>query len=221
MIEKIKNLKCINVLQDNENIICSFDNNISIEQLLENLKYIYDLENQLNINNLIVKLKNLQLEKKVEAIKFALSYENLKDPLMLLNIFNLIKTYNTLDDSFFSNQYIFILNIQELLDLKLEINEQLKQFTKQLSIYFISLFKSYNKISFTPLDVHMQLPNIYKYIILSADLLTLSSIFSISQYFNTKQCIYIDNAMHYINELTIKNNIGINFINKLFQDQKK
>lgn len=220
MTEKIKSLKDIIVLQDKENIICSFNNDISIEQLLKNLKYIYDLENQLDINNLQVQLKNLSLEKKVEAIKFALTYENLKDSLMLLNIFNLIKTYNTLDDSFFENQYIFISDIQELLDLKLEINDQLKQFTKQLSIYFISLFKSYNKISFTPLDIHIQLPNIYKYIILSTDLLTLSSIFSISQYFNTKQCIYIDNAMYYINELTLKNNIGINFINKLFQEQK-
>lgn len=220
MIEKIKNLKDIIVLQDKANIICSFNNDISVEQLLKNLKFIYDLENQLDSNNLHVQLKNLSLEKKVEAIKFALTYENLKDSLMLLNIFNLIKTYNTLDDSFFENQYIFISDIQELLDLKLEINDQLKQFTKQLSVYFISLFKSYNKISFTPLDIHIQLPNIYKYIILSSDLLTLSSIFSISQYFNTKQCIYIDNAMHYINELTLKNNIGINFINKLFQEQK-
>lgn len=220
-LEKLKKLNNIIIESDNDNeIICSFNKNIETEQLIKNLKFIYDLQNENNQIKIFVKLKNLQLEKKAEVIKFALTYENLRDPLMLLNIFNLIKTYNTLDNQFFNNQNIYICDIQELLDLKLEISKQLKIFIKQLSIYVISLFKSYSKTTFSPLDTHIQLPNIYKNLILSSDLMTLFSIFSIAQNFNTNQCIYIDNAMYYVNELIFKANISMNFINKLFQENK-
>lgn len=218
ILEKLNTLNNI-IIENKENeIICNFDKNINIDTLLKNLEFIYNLQNQYEDIKILVNLKGLQIEKLAEAIKFALTFENLKDPLMILNIFNLIKIYNTLNDSFFENQYIYISNIQQLLDLKLEISNQLKKFIKQLSIYFISLFKSYNKTSFTPLDMHIQLPNIYKHIILAGDLITLSGIFSTSQPFDTSQCIYIDDAMYFVNELAFKSNIGLSFLNILFKE---
>ena len=99
------------------------------------------------------------------------------------------------------------------MDLKLSLRQDLKDFSKKLSIYFISLFKSYPKSTYTPTDVHIKLPNIYANIILGTDLYTLSGIFSFSDTFDTKECVYIDEAFKYISNLLMKNSISMAFFN--------
>ena len=82
---------------------------------------------------IMVNLKHASVEKKAEIIKGALQYDNLADPLMLLNILNLVKVYNTLDDTYFQSEDIFVNSVEELLDLKLAIVPELKEFSKFLS----------------------------------------------------------------------------------------
>ena len=162
----------------------------------------------------------MNTELKAEAIKYALSREDLKDPVTSLNIFNLIKTYNTLDDSFFEDENVWVNSLEDLLDLKLEIHDELKIFVKQFSIYFLSLIKSYNKMIYTPLDNHIDLPQIYKTLFLSMDFMTASSIFSISDPINTEDLIYIDNSTSYLIEMMVKNCLGIGLLNAFLEQHK-
>ena len=175
------------------------------------LKLIYEYENSIEKNNVLLDLKSLSLNELTEAIKYSLSFEELNDAVMLLNIINLIKTYNNLEDLFFESKDVYFNNLEELLDLKLSLRNELKEFSKKLSIYFISLFKSYPKTSYTPTDVHIKLPKIFSNIILGTDLYTLSGIFSFSNTFDTKECVYIEEAFKYISNLLMKNSISMAF----------
>lgn len=193
---------------------------ISSNQLIDLLKIIYDYEQRPKTKNIFLNLKKLNTELKAEAIKYALSREDLKDPVTSLNIFNLIKTYNTLDDSFFEDENVWVNSLEDLLDLKLEIHDELKIFVKQFSIYFLSLIKSYNKMIYTPLDNHIDLPQIYKTLFLSMDFMTASSIFSISDPINTEDLIYIDNSTSYLIEMMVKNCLGIGLLNAFLEQHK-
>ncbi|MGN1393467.1 MAG: hypothetical protein ACI4V7_05405, partial [Succinivibrionaceae bacterium] len=152
----------------------TFSPSITAEKLVENLSIIFESEYKNPKDIFLTNLKGLDIELITEGLKFALNYKNLKDSLMLLNILNLIKTYNTLDDSFFMNENIYISSIEDMLDLRLNLKDEIKEFNKKLSMYFISLIKSYNKTIFLPTDKCVDLPEIYKNIFLNIDLLTLS-----------------------------------------------
>lgn len=193
---------------------------ITSEQLLELLKLVYDYEQRPKTKILFLNLKKLDTDLKADALKYALSREDLKDPITSLNILNLIKIYNNLDDSFFENENVWVNSLEDLLDLKLLIHDELKAFIKQFSIYFLSLIKSYNKMIYTPLDTHIDLPQTYKTLFLSMDFMTASGIFSVSEPINTDELIYINEATPYLMEMMVKNCMGIGLLNA-FLEQKE
>lgn len=211
LISKLNDLDLILDIND-EHIRIKGDDNI-----VAKLEEIYNLENEYKDETIMVDLKGLPIDIISEAIKYSLTREDLRDSLMILNIFNLVKIYNTLDESFFEDKNVYVSSIENMLDIKLSLRNEIKAFSKKLSIYFISLFKSYNKLSFNPLDTHIELPNIYSTIILSSDILTLSGIFSTSEPFSTSECVYIDNSFKYISSLLTKNFMTINFMDDFFK----
>ena len=193
---------------------------INSEQLIQLLTIVYDYEQRVKTKPLFLNLKPLNTELKAVALKYALSRNDLKDPLTTLNILNLIKIYNTLDDSFFEDENVWVNSLEDLLDLKLEIHDELKEFIKQFSIYFLSLIKSYNKMIYTPLDNHIDLPQVYKTLFLSMDFMTASGIFSISETINTDELIYINDATSYLMEMMVKNCMGIGLLNDFLEKKE-
>lgn len=223
-IEQLKNkISNNNYITYTENSDCfkiKILNGISKQDLLNFLNNLYETETELSKlekNNIILNLKDLDYIILADAIRFSLNRQDLCDSTMLLNILNLIKIYNSLDDSFFKDENIYVSSVDELLDLKMELTEDLKKFVKQLSIYFISLFKSYNKVIYTPLDEHIDLPLIYRNLFLSTDLMTLSGIFATSESFNINECVFINNALEYIYNLQEKNSVFTNLINNFLE----
>lgn len=197
-------------------------NDITKEELIDLLKYVYDLENNEKFkDNILLKLKGLNTDLIEESIKYSLTREDLKDPLMILNIINLIKIYNNLNDNFFQDENIYIDSKKQLLDIKKHIKQELKDFIKKLSIYFISIIKSYNKVTYTSLDTYTVLPNIYKTIFLSSDFLTLAGILSVSDSFNTEECVTVKDSFTYVSSLLTKNLLSINLMNNFFKDFDK
>lgn len=181
---------------------------------------LFDIETKLaeeGTNYISLDLKGLDIHFLEEIIRIALQREDLADPLMTLNIFNLIKIYNTLNPQFFENENIYILDTSGLLDLRLDLQEELEAFVKQLSIYFLSLFKSYNKTTYIPTDTHQKLPRIYKTIFLTSDLLTLSGIFSSSAPFSTSELVYLEDAIECIYSLEEKCAINFSLISNMIK----
>ena len=138
--------------------------------------------------------------------------EDLSDSLLILNLINLVKSYNSLDDSFFNNDEIYVKDIEDLVDLKIEIQPELQDFINKLSIYFLSMLKSYNKYSFTVLDEYQSLPNLYLTIFNSCDFLTLCGIFANAEPFSTDKCIYLNNTLECMVNLQLKGNIAISCV---------
>lgn len=218
-IEDLKFLEkqtCVNVTKEEDKIKIKVLDTIDLEDLNTLILELFDYENKLQPeekNNILLILKDLSVDKLAEVFKVALRTDNLSDPLLTLNIINLIKTYNSLSDEFFADENIYINSMEDFIDLKYEIQEELQAFIKQLSIYFISLFKSYNKLIYTPLDNHISLPIVYKNIFMATDLLTLSGIFAASPNFNTDECIYITDALEVLLLLQEKTNISTCLMN--------
>lgn len=192
---------------------------ITKDELIQVLDNVYNIENkkQDGFGTIYLNLKGLSVDLITEAIRYSLKREDLKNPLMILNIINLIKIYNTLDDSFFENENVYVSSIEDLLDLKLALKNDLKPIIKQLSIYFISLFKSYNKLTYSPLDTHIKLPSLYENIILACDMLTLCGILSVSESFNLDDCKYVENAHIYLQDMIMKNAFGINLMKSFIE----
>lgn len=219
MIEKYDEQQ-LKELLNGEDVDINFSDSISEEDLVKSLSYIYDYENSLDIiPNIRVLLKGINIDKLSVAIKYSLDREDLKDPLMLLNIMNLIKSGLKLNEYFFKDENIYISSITDLLNLKLKIKNELEMFIQKMSVHFVALFKSYNKLTFTPLDKHIQLPNIYRNLFLSSDLLTLSGIFSLSKPFNTDECVYIENSCTIISQLLMKSSIGISLLSDFLRNE--
>lgn len=210
----------LEISEDNDNVKIKVNNEISSEQLIDLIKKVYEFESNSEHINILLLLKGLDITKIEEAVKYSLTREDLRDPIMILNILNFIKTYNTLSDDFFENENIYVSSLDDFLDLKLALRKELKEFSQKLSIYFISLFKSYNKTDYVPTDVHMELPWIYRSIMLSSDILTLSGIFAVSEHFDTERCVYIDEAFKYVSSLLMKNSISIACLNNFLEGKQ-
>ena len=187
------------------------------------LNKLFSIENELIKEDYTVflDLKNQSHDFLVSVLRFAIQRDDLCDTGLILNLFNLVKTYNTLDDSFLENEDIYISSMEALLDLKQALREELKEFTKKLSVYFISLIKSYGGSVYKEANNEVELPNLYRNLILSADFLTLSAIFSITKEFSTEECICIKNAEEYINSLLFKNLIYLDFFEYFLEEDKK
>jgi hypothetical protein len=200
---------------DNQNIIIKADDNA--ENVVEVIKNTTNLVQEFNKDNeeqviLMFNLKEAKTEQKIDALKYGFSTPTLDDPLMQLNLYNLIKSYNNMNDEFFASSDVYFNSVEELLDIKLALGVEIKAFIRQLSIYYMSLFKSYNKLFFTPSDEHISLPTLYKNMILTSDLLTLSGIFAKSPEFSTNELIYIDDAYVYLTALITRSNNSMDLI---------
>ena len=169
--------------------------------------------------NVMIDLKTLPTEEKANILKYVLTdkeAENIDDPLMALNVLNLIKVYNTLDDEYFKAPDIYVNSVEELLDLKLSISKDLKQFSKTISIYFLSLLKSYSKMSFTPTEEHVELPALIKSLFLATDLTTISGVFAKTSDINTNDLFFVDNAYLYMTSMVMKCANSASMINDFY-----
>lgn len=202
-----------NESDSNVNIIIS--NSIDKSELLKFLEELFKIEKELtkqNKNNVFLRLKDLNTEKLADVFRLAMKTEDLSDSLLILNLINLVKSYNSLDDSFFNNDEIYVKDIEDLVDLKIEIQPELQDFINKLAIYFLSMLKSYNKYSFTVLDEYQSLPNLYLTIFNSCDFLTLCGIFANAEPFSTDKCIYLNNTLECMVNLQLKGNIAISYV---------
>ena len=62
-------------------------------------------------------IKSLSLDDKVAIIKIALNCEDVTDPLMIMNLINLVKVYNTLADDYFESPDVYVNSVEDFLDL--------------------------------------------------------------------------------------------------------
>lgn len=208
----------IEILNDNSQKIIKVLSTISKDNLLGLLDKIFEYEKDED-NNVILRLKGLSIEYIADVLKYSMKQESIKNPSIIMNLISLVKVFNTLDESFFESDDIFVSSPVEMLQLKRLLKDELVEFKKQISIYFVSLLKSFNKLSYTPSDNVMEMPSLYKIIFASSDMMTISGILSTSETFNTNECVYILEAVGILTPLILNTQVGSimtrNFLSRL------
>ena len=189
-----------------------FSKDILEENLIKNLEILYEYE-KVREESIAVDVKMLSMELKIALFKHALQYESLLNSYIILNIFNLIKGYNTFDDSYFDEIFTYFNNLEEYLDIKIQLNREISEFTKKLMIYYVSIMKSCGAIE-NPV-VGIEIPYLYQRILYISDFVSLSNMFMKCPNFNTEELIVINGAYDYITMLANKFSIGNMFLEAL------
>lgn len=201
-ISSIDQVFPLSVINESEIIL---DSNLSSEDVIVILSKViaYEAEKykeNTNIYTANIIIKDFSTKKLVEIYRYLLSEESVVNSSLILNIINLIKLYNSFDDSFFNHRLIYEKDLEQFLDIKLSLKNELNEFITKLSKYWISVIWSAHKTAYTYLDQPVVLPNIYQRIILSTDMITLSGIFSKAKSFSTSELFIVNDAYLYLSE---------------------
>lgn len=248
LLDKLKDFNDVNVkvveLDDKsgETIEVKLLPDINIDDTLSVLKIVYDWENDIeefkleenkdNKNKLelskkpmvSLSLRGINFESLCEGIKYSMQRRDLKNPIMLMNIYNLIKVYNTSNGYYFDSEDVYFDDSLIAIDLKLELEKEIMELKKEFSLYFLSILKSYNHMLYTDKDNCVDLPNMYKAFFNSSDLLTVCGIFNDSPNIETKDCKLIRNSFEYVSAMLEKSMVGFNlmenFLNLMEKENK-
>lgn len=160
-----------------------------------------------------LQLKGLSTEQLVEVFKVALANEQLVNNDLLININILVNGYNTLDDSLFESPVIAFTSLEQLLDVKLALHDQIKDFQTRCTYWFIACLKSMHKVEYTYLDQTVNMPFVFRKFISASNLLTLSQIMSKAGNVQLADLPLVKNAYPVVSELA--SNMVLS--NKLFE----
>lgn len=177
IIEEIKEV-FKNDTEKTATIAVKFDDNIEENDFLESLKLLWQYEIDFD-NNLDILIKNLSYDYRKKALSLALKTSSLKDLNFLMNVFCLIKGYNTFDEGYFSHEKVFINDEVEFLDIFDDLEEEIKEVTKNVVEYYISMIKTCNLVEVSEDNPNViKLDNLYAYLFNSFDVTILAKLVS-------------------------------------------
>lgn len=220
-------MKTITSLLDAQNL-CQADHvlkeeitfSVSGAELLDCLSLLLDFEESKYDNKNItgtcfdLNLKGLSTEDLTKVLKLSFNRESLVNTNLLLNLAVFVNGYSTFDDSLFNSKEIFVQSIEQILDIKLELLDDIKAFRQQCCFYFLSCLKSMHKVEYTNLDPLVQLPMIYKRFMLSTNLMNISTMLNKADNIQTKDLVLVEDAFPVVMEIMTTSAIA----NKLIQN---
>ena len=181
----------------------SFSDSITVNDIVDIIKKVNDIEIESGLT-IFINLKPLNIQKIQEILSSLLKCDRLSNASILFNIILLLKTYNTLEDEFFNNKNVYYSSLEDFLDIKNGLKSDIKELNTKLSIYFMSIFRSLNKFEFSFIDNPVQIPELYKNILLSVDVFTIGGILSNNNGFTDKDMLMIKDSYGYVSEITSK-----------------
>lgn len=161
-----------------DEITVRFDDNIEKNEFLECLKTLfeYEINSGFTVNILI---KNLSYDYRKEALSLALKTEEIRNPIFLMNIFCLIKGYNTFEEAYFEHEQVFLNDEVEFLDIFDDLEEEIKHVTYKTAEYYVSMLKTCNLVEAVENNPNaVKIENLYAYLFDSADVTILAKILS-------------------------------------------
>ena len=214
---KIENLAqidaIINNFEDNfkkeeakqQSIVVRFDEKISVEDLLVILKRFWEFEVASN-HTIDILIKNLSYEHRKAALGEALKTTQLRNPIFLMNVFCLIKGYNTFEDAYFEHEQVFLNDEVEFLDIFVDLETEIGEVTKQLAEYYVSMLKTCNLIDGVENNPNtVRIESLYEYLFTSVDVVILARILSSVKdptIWETKKIVY--NSLGYLGAIAEK-----------------
>lgn len=159
--------------------------------------------------------KGMTTEELSELFKLALTRETLVNNQLLANINILVNGYNTLDDALFESPMIIIKDVEQLLDLKLSLAHEIKDFQTQAVYWYLACLYSAHKVEYTYLDNIVKLPNVWRKFLMATNLLTISQMMSKANTINTGNLPLVENAYPVIVELSANLSIASSILQAL------
>ena len=188
----------------------TFDISTPKELVLDTVKAINDFEAMFNTRdpNRASELPRIEIDAKscntdvlIALLDYAMHREDIVNASLILNIFNVIKLYNSLSNSYFESPISYIKSIEEFIDIKAELAPTIKEVSTKLAFWYLSALYSIHKTEITVVDKIEMVPNLYHALLLTSDLFTLSAIFNKGDNIQTKDLVLVDSAYVYVVEL--------------------
>lgn len=163
---------------DQECIVIKYKDTISVDDLLKSLGLLWNFE--INSGHTIdILIKNLSYEHRKSALGLALKTEQIRNPIFLMNIFCLIKGYNTFDELYFEHEQVFLNDEVEFLDIFDDLEQEIKDVTYKTAEYYISMLKTCNLVEAVENNPNaVEIENVYTYLFDSMDVTILAKILS-------------------------------------------
>ena len=204
-----------------QNSVITFDTDDK-KEISDKLKELFEYENTLEKNSSVkLDLKGKDLDTIAFVLREAMNNNELKNTQLILNIVCMLKSYFTFDQSFFESPDIYVNNTISLVDLKELLHDDIERMSYRLGIYFISICKSLNKVEYTMLDTYTQLPSLYHTLMLTLDMITISSILCNIKGGSFEECSLVRDANLYFNEIAHKYCVGNALMNEFLDKVMK
>ncbi len=116
------------------------------------------------------------IEEKIEHFRSLLTNLDNDNENDILNVYALISTYNSFDDSFFASKNIYLDDISEFIDVKLALKDELEAFNTTLITWYLGSLKSCDMRIAD--DSYVEMPLLIKGVLTCTSLVELSSIMS-------------------------------------------
>lgn len=152
--------------------------NFQIEDILQSI-FIFEAEN--TGKNIKIELNGFSADQIIHLYRYVFNYQkflDIRNVSIILNILNLVKTFNTFDDAFFASKDVFVKSLEQFLDVKLALMPEVNKLVVDLFSAFNSMLCSASKVEYTMLDGYEDMPIFYRAFFSGIDLVTLYGIFS-------------------------------------------
>lgn len=188
----------------------TFDATTPKEVVLDTVKRINDFEATFDTRNIETKVvlpvieidaKQCNTDTLIALLDYAMGREDLVNASLMLNIFNFIKQYNSLSESYFDYPLSYVKSIEEFIDLKASLAPSIRHVSTQLAYWYLGALYSIHKTEITVIDKLEKVPNLYHGLLLASDLFTLSAIFNKSDSIDTSTLPQVEYAYVYVVEL--------------------
>ena len=211
--------------REDEYIDIQVQDGVTEDELVEFLNTVYGYEKELLKDQkkvtVLVRLGGLSSEKLQKAFELALDDEELCDPLMTLNIYNMIRTYNTISDQFFESEDVYVSDIEQLLDIKLNLRDKLLEVSRKLCVFFLSLLKYSSKTVAMPTDTITHVPMLYQTLLRISDIFMLSELLIKCQDIKMEECVLVDESLKYLLPILEKTMNGMHMLNNFLKEESK
>lgn len=106
----------------------------------------------------ILQVKDLEIEDKIRCFKFFLNSDVITNVSVISNIYLLINGITDIDDEALNDERIFFNSLEEYIDIKLEIKDEIDKFNTSLLEYYFGVIKGLS-VNLDELKSHI--PNTY------------------------------------------------------------
>lgn len=204
-----------------EKYVFSPDVNADKDELIQNIKDIFEYENETEvIPEIVIDLKGLPIDVIIHVMKYCFECENIRNSSILMNMFTIISGYNSLDEQFFNDKRIYISSLEEYLEIKMNCKDELKKFATNLTKYFLSCIKSSSKLEYTYLDDVIEIPTTYERILRNSSILQLSAIMQKAEPINTEDLYVIANATLYVNSIALHSAMSYKMLEQMYGNKE-